>query len=98
MNNPFSYTLNADLPDNPERTINLKDEERGLYNKYVVSRVGDPTGKHSRCQYFVLDLNHDKHARLALHAYIDSCRQEYPELAKDLSDLVAKYFYGADGK
>lgn len=60
------------------------DSERGLYNKFIVSRV-DGSKKHEHCDYFVLDLVHDKHARLALHAYADSCRKEYPRLAEDLT-------------
>ncbi len=62
------------------------DEERGLYNKYHVERLNDPTGKHKDCEYFILDLVHDKHAYAALRAYILSCRKEFPQLADDLSD------------
>jgi hypothetical protein len=66
------------------------DKERGLYKKYNVSRVDDPTGKHKDCEYFVLDLTHDKHARAALQRYTYCCELEYPELAKDLRKLSAK--------
>jgi hypothetical protein len=63
------------------------DERRGLYRKYHVERTdgsSKPGGKHARCDYFVLDLVHDKHARLALFAYVESCKDEYPQLATDL--------------
>jgi len=62
------------------------DEQRGLYCKYHVKRLNDPTGKHKDCEYFILDLVHDKHAYAALRAYILSCRKEFPSLADDLSD------------
>jgi hypothetical protein len=72
------------------------DTERGLYSRYYVTRVDGGSGhgeKHEHCEYFVLDLVHDKHARLALYAYADSCRKEYPLLAKDLVKIA-----GAIGK
>lgn len=48
----------------------------GLYRKFDVSRTdrsGGPGGKHEGCEYFVLDLTHDPHARRAAFAYADSC-------------------------
>ena len=60
------------------------DNTRGLYRKYEVTRLNDPEGKHANCDYFVLDLKHDRHASSALMAYIDSCKEDYPELAIDL--------------
>lgn len=65
----------------------MNDKSKGLYDKYTVYRNdgGSAVGaKHQHCEYFVLDLTHDKHARLALFAYADSCRKEYPLLAEDL--------------
>jgi hypothetical protein len=65
----------------------MDDKKRGLYRKYKVERMDGGTDegqKHEHCHYFVLDLTHDKHARLALYAYADSCRKEYPFLADDL--------------
>lgn len=59
------------------------DSKRGLYQKYEVRRT-DGSDKHKHCEYFVLDLNHDKHARKALKAYAKSCEKEYPHLAADL--------------
>ena len=62
------------------------DQERGLYRKYRVERLNDPIGKHSGCEYYVLDLMHDKHAAPALLAYAASCEAEFPALAGDLRD------------
>lgn len=65
-----------------------EDEQQGLYRKYYVKRIGD-TGKHDDCDYFVLDLSHDKFAMVALTAYVDACCEEFPELAKDLRQRIA---------
>ena len=65
----------------------MGDKTRGLYNKFTVTRndgSSDPGGKHFGCEYFVLDLTHDKHAAAALRAYAESCAAEYPLLAADL--------------
>lgn len=63
-------------------------ENRGLYNKYRVERLWSPgsTKKHDDCDYFVLDLSHDKHAHPAIAAYVQSLREqgEYGMLADDL--------------
>lgn len=66
------------------------DRERGLYGKFHVSRVHDPEGRHANCEYFVLDLEHDKHAAAALEAYAISCGGEFHALAQDLFPLVAR--------
>lgn len=66
--------------------------KRGLYNKFRVERMdgsSNPGGKHDGCEYFVLDLTHDKHAKAALLAYADSCNTEYPLLAQDLWRLAS---------
>lgn len=71
----------------------MNDTKRGLYEKYKVERTDGssaPGGKHSGCPYFVLDLEHDKHARAALRAYADSCAKQYPELAEDLRELMRR--------
>lgn len=69
----------------------LKDQKAlGLYQKYIVTRTdGDPTGKHSDDEYFVLDLTTDKHAITAISAYAESCADEYPRLANDLRAKIA---------
>lgn len=64
------------------------DRQRGLYQKYRVERLNDPAGKHAECPFFVLDLRHDYHARIALIAYIESCHNEFPQLAEDLDRLL----------
>lgn len=64
------------------------DRERGLYDKYHVERKEDPTGKHRDCNYFVLDLKHDKFAAAALRAYAWACASEYPDLARDICLIV----------
>lgn len=64
------------------------DKNRGLYTKYSVQRLNDESGKHNGCFFFVLDIDHDIHALDALSAYADSCRENYPLLARDLHDIV----------
>lgn len=48
--------------------MNDADRNRGIYNKYAVTRR-DFSDKHTDCHYFVLDLVHDKFAAAALRAY-----------------------------
>lgn len=70
----------------------MGDKTRGIYNKFLVRRRDGkdaPGEKHDGCEYFVLDLTHDRHATAALAAYADSCRDEYPLLAKDLDLKIA---------
>ena len=66
----------------------MGDRNRGLYGKFVVTRTDgrDAFGeKHDGCDYFVLDLTHDKHAIPAVLAYADACERDgYTELARDL--------------
>lgn len=65
----------------------MSDHHVGLYNKYRIERTDGFSalgGKHADCEYFVLDLIHDKHVKVALLAYADSCESEYPLLARDL--------------
>lgn len=68
---------------NPRKT----NAEQGLYEKFRIERTdGSHThgGKHYGCQYFVLDLTHDQHARPSLIAYAKSCAATHPELSADL--------------
>lgn len=65
----------------------MTKQTMGLYNKFNVTRTdgsSEPGGKHERCEYFVLDVTHDKHSHAALLAYADSCESEFPLLARDL--------------
>lgn len=66
----------------------MSDEKRGLYQKYEVKRLNDPEDKHLDCEYFVLDLEHDKFSRAALIAYAGACKAEFPNLAVDLMRRV----------
>ncbi len=60
----------------------------GLYAKFKTIERSDGRSaegeKHHGCQYFVLDITHDKFAPAALEAYAEGCQLEYPELARDL--------------
>jgi len=70
----------------------MGDPNRGIYNKFFVARVDGSDGpgeKHDGCDYFVLDITHDRYARPALVAYANACRDEYPLLAADLDGKVA---------
>jgi hypothetical protein len=69
----------------------MSDTERGLYNKYIVTRTdgtSEPGKKHEHCHYFVLDLIHDPHAIKALHAYATSCAKTHPQLSQDLFKML----------
>lgn len=71
-----------------ESDCTCADAARGLYDKYRVERKdGDPEDKHYECRYFVLDMTHDRYARIALLAYAGACEDEYPLLAKDLIEM-----------
>ncbi len=62
-------------------------DEQGLYKKFEVKRVDGsdaPGGKHDGCRYFVLDLDHDPHAKAAMSAYAQSCVETEPKLSEDL--------------
>lgn len=66
----------------------------GIYAKFEVRRIDGsdaPGGKHHGCDYFVLDLTHDQHARAAILAYADSCEADgYSALARDLRAKVER--------
>lgn len=70
----------------------------GLYNKFNVTRTDgtdqNPGDKHYGCAYFVLDLDHDPHARTAIAAYRDSCRVRYPVLADELNEELMNRRFG----
>lgn len=78
----------------------MGDRSRGIYHKFNVTRTdgsSEPDGKHHGCFYFVLDLDHDPHAKAALQAYADSCRADYPTLADDLCNMIVERDFGANG-
>jgi hypothetical protein len=61
--------------------------QMGLYAKFRVERTDGTSAegqKHDGCEYFVLDITHDKFALAALAAYEEACRTECPALAADL--------------
>ena len=70
-----------------DRDMAVSDKTRGVYAKYRVTRTDGSSengGKHASCRFFVLDLDHDPHARAALAAYAASCAETHPELASEL--------------
>jgi len=75
----------------------MGDKTRGLYEKFTVIRNDGKSAsgqKHHGCQYFVLDCDHDPHARAALIAYAQSCKAEYPMLAADVRALLYGCAFG----
>ncbi len=66
----------------------MGNREQGLYDKFEVKRTDGSSaegGKHHGCEYFVLDLTHDRFAGEALIAYANACQEEYPLLARDIA-------------
>lgn len=75
----------------PERDTTKPVEQQGMFRKFEVRRVDgsdEPGGKHHGCRYFVLDLDHDPHAAVAMAAYAQACRNTHPALS---AELVAEY-------
>lgn len=75
----------------------MADKTRGVYRKFDVTRADGSSGvggKHENCFYFVLDCAHDPHAEAALKAYIESCRLDYPFLARDLECVLDEMPFG----
>ena len=71
----------------PERDTSKPEEEQGMFHKFNVQRVDGSDkegGRHHGCAYWVIDLDHDKHATAALRAYAIDCKKTHPELSKDL--------------
>ena len=62
-------------------------DKKGLYGKYIIQKANgeaiDP-----KAVYFTLRIDTDPHARAAIRAYIESCREEQPELARDLERVL----------
>jgi hypothetical protein len=75
-------------------------QDRGLYRKYDVRRSDGssaPGRKHEHCQYYVLDLSHDRHAFAALVAYSRSCASDFPLLSRDLQATAFSMMQQFDG-
>lgn len=71
----------------PERDQSKPAEAQGLFRKFNVQRTDGsdrPGGKHHGCEYFVLDVDHDPHAKSALQAYAAACAQSHTQLSEDL--------------
>lgn len=71
----------------PQRDKTIPAEQQGVFRKFNVMRVDEsdkPGGKHHGCEYFVLDTDHDPHAKAALIAYAQSCALSHPQLSKDM--------------
>ncbi len=69
----------------------MKETSRGIYDKFQVKRTdgrSEPGEKHYQCEYFVLDLKHDRYAGAALRAYAIVCKKEYPTLSHDLHAIA----------
>jgi hypothetical protein len=65
----------------------MKLSPPGLYQKFVVRRTDGRSAegeKHERCEYLVLDWDHDPFAIAAGRAYADACEVHHPELARDI--------------
>jgi hypothetical protein len=69
----------------------MRDDQSGIYRKYKVIRLNDADEKHTDCEFFVLDWSHDKFAITAMKAYADACKDEYPELARDIAHYIKVY-------
>lgn len=80
---------------------NSVDHDDGLYEKYIVFKVADLTGEDGMTLHtkdlgvepidgfvFVLRVDQDYHARVALAAYAESVYMYNPELAEDLRDAL----------
>jgi len=63
------------------------NEKPGLYRKYQVVK-SDGSAVDPKAIYFTLRIDTDPHARAAIRAYIESCREENPDLAGDLEKLL----------
>jgi len=73
----------------PERDPALTNRDQGVYRKFDVRRTdgsSEPGGKHHGCEYFVLDVTHDPHARAALAAYATAVESTHPALAADMRE------------
>ena len=66
-----------------------QEEPKGLFGKYRIVK-GDGSPVDPKAVYFTLRLDTDKHARAAIRAYVESCREEQPELARDLEQVLRK--------
>ena len=59
---------------------------RGLHAKYQVTKIEGQTDP--KAQYFVLRLDTDPHARVAVAAYAESIAIDNPRLSADITRLL----------
>mgnify|MGYP001773749872 CR=1 FL=1 len=88
---PITIGMGRGIGSLPEPDPARPLEEQGLVGKYRVQRVDgsdQPGGKHHGCRYFVLDMDHDPYAPVALGVYAAICEQQYPKLAVDLRERL----------
>jgi hypothetical protein len=68
------------------------NDHQGLYGKYILQKA-DGSGLSPHAKYFVLrydaDAEHGHSARIALVHYINAIKQDFPELAEDLTNAVS---------
>lgn len=74
------------------------EKDAGLLPKYEVTRLGDQTGKHDECRFFVLDPQHDPIAREALRDYaVHALSYGYVALYQDLDRWLTELASETDG-
>ena len=61
--------------------------------KYRVEKINDPSGKHKKCWFFVLDPVHDQHARAALYFYAS---MHGGQLSEDIRERLRRIEEGQD--
>lgn len=62
-------------------------DHKGLYGKYVIQKAdGSPVDPGAI--YFTMRIDTDPFSAKAIRAYIEACREEQPELARDLEALL----------
>lgn len=62
-------------------------EQQGVFKKFEVLRMDGshlPGRKHEGCNYFVLDLTCDPHAKAAMLAYAEACKETHPVLSAEI--------------
>jgi hypothetical protein len=59
-----------------------------LFNKYTVTKIDGSTDP--KAEYFVLRIDKDVHARVALGAYADSIEAQEPEFAEELREWILR--------
>lgn len=70
---------------------------KGLFGKYDIKK-SDGTPVDPDAQYFVLRIDTDVHARIALRAYARSIFEENPVLARDLRRWLMESYHTEAGQ